>query len=144
MLQRLNGSRPLCHDSGRASPTANRNALNYDSSVGGKADKVCDIAEKLTLRSSVMGDLMGGAGLLHHPRKFCCQVASRVSLEVIVKVGDGINLIHAQCLGQEYMTREGLLTTATTATATIGPTRGFSFLFLFGAIFVRVEVQNAM
>lgn len=82
------------------------------------------MAENLTLRSSAMGDLMLGADLLHHPRKLWRQVDF---LEVIVKVTDGVNLKYVQRLGQEYMTRGGLLTlpSATTATtATIVPTRG--------------------
>ena len=93
----------LCQASGHGHPLTNYLALNYDSS----ADKVCDMAEKLTFSSSVMGNLMLGTGLPQLPRKLWCQIASRVRLEEIVKVADGVILIHAQCPGQKYMTRGG-------------------------------------
>jgi hypothetical protein len=50
----MNGSFLLRHAHGRAFPVANLDASDYDSS----ACKVCDMAEKLTLSSSVMCDLM--------------------------------------------------------------------------------------
>ena len=46
---------------------------------------------KLTLCSGVVGGLMWGALLLHHPRELGREVAARVALKEVVKFADMIS-----------------------------------------------------